>query len=771
MPQDTKTALELRLLAEKRLLAENPTIDLIPDAIKDLAVTPPKALLEWINELQIHQIELELQNEALQQAQQELMESRTCYFQLYELAPVAYLTIDQAGLIINCNQKAANLLGAETPALLNQPITQFITPESQDIFYLHTKKLTLRCETGTCDTCQTRACETHQTEVCELWMKTQQGHLFWAKLTESIILDILTSRPLSLIAISDITEHKSIIQSQFTHNNSLEKAIQSRTQELVKAKDAAVIASQEKSIFLAKMSHEIRTPMSAIIGLAYLLKQSKRLSPLQSEQINKIDASSHHLLSVINNILDLSKIEANKMALESSDFLLSETLIMVKDITDAIVNEKGLRLNIENNCPNLRLKGDPVRLRQALLNYVGNAIKFTEQGTITITTQILENNGDDLLLRFEVIDTGMGIAPEEIENIFHPFGQLSHNKQPNQGTGLGLSITQGLVKLMNGEVGVISTPNSGSTFWFTARFHQSYDLKYLDPDFILNDTQAKKRLRTHYTNFNLLLVEDNVLSRDIFVELLKETGLLIDTACDGQEAINKAKNKLYDFVLMDVQMPKVNGLEATRIIRHLPGWKSIPIVALTANTFSDDRLDCIRAGMTDFLSKPVTPNKLYTTLLKLLYAHGQLKKTLKPAISDQPPINQINDINPNKLARATECLSNVPGLNLEYCQALLGGNTIKYLELLWYFYELHSNDMVLVSEKLTSGDLISAKHIIHTLKGSAATLGLETLANMTSQLELSLKTQADFLFNKELVQLEIENIHREFVAIHDALEY
>jgi PAS domain S-box-containing protein len=422
--------------------------------------------------------------------------------------------------------------------------------------------------------------------------------------------------------IRDITDSKLAEAELKRHRDHLEELVEARTIDLSIAKEAAESANRAKSSFLANMSHELRTPMNAIIGLTHMLGRNNT-DPRQKDKLGKVSGAAQHLLQLLNDVLELSRIDAERLTIERTGFHLHSVIANMESLVSANLDAKGLALDIEvePGLANLPLLGDPLRLQQILLNIVSNAIKFTASGKVAVRARLAAEGETEILLFVEVQDSGVGIPQEALERIFNPFEQADGSTTRQfGGTGLGLAICQRLVHLMGGDIGVSSTQGEGSTFWFTCRIDKAEASEQMAVQVSsLSGEEAERQLSSTYRDRRILLAEDDWVNQEVTLELLREVlGLHADLATNGIEAVRLAGQCHYDMILMDVQMPGMDGLAATRAIRTQAAHRHTPILAMTANAFEEDRQACLAAGMDDFIAKPADPDVLFVTMLAWL---------------------------------------------------------------------------------------------------------------------------------------------------------
>ena len=416
----------------------------------------------------------------------------------------------------------------------------------------------------------------------------------------------------------DITERKRIDAELQQHRHHLEALVSERTAALSIAKEAAESANRAKSAFLANMSHELRTPMNGILGMTDLARR-RITDDKVLDQLGKVMQSAKKLLSIINDILDISKIEADRLSLDEQPFVLGEVLSHLAILTEQQALDKGLVFGIEiaSRPARLPLLGDALRIGQILLNFTANAIKFTMAGSVKVHVRLTEETRELVRVRFDIEDTGIGISPQDQKRLFIAFEQADQSMTRTfGGTGLGLAISKRLAELMGGEVGVESRLGFGSRFWFLVPLKKAENQPDAGPQ--QSKPSSETVLKTQYQGTRVLLAEDDAITQEISRDLLEELGFSVDLAENGLQAVELAHATAYQLILMDMEMPAMDGLRAARIIRTLPDRQHTPIIAMTANAFAEDRERCFAAGLNDHIAKPVDPDKLFDTLLTWL---------------------------------------------------------------------------------------------------------------------------------------------------------
>ncbi|MDD2741503.1 MAG: PAS domain S-box protein [Rhodocyclaceae bacterium] len=707
----------------------------------------------------------------------------------------------------------------------------------------------------------------------ELINQRKNGQIF----TESAVISPLRQRDgviTHYMAVKqDISATKKLMQELEQHRNELSVLVRERTAALNLANEEikalnlslesrvlqAESASRAKSAFLANMSHEIRTPLNAVIGLTQLLQKDVR-EPRQADRLVKLGDAGNHLLGLINDILDLSKIEADRITLERADFSLAQVFALISGLVANKLTEQNLSWStqIDRMIP-AQINGDALRVQQVLFNFVSNAIKFTECGGVEMRARLVEQSSDELCIRCEVQDSGIGISGEDQLRLFQSFEQAdASTTRKYGGTGLGLAISRKLAHLMGGDVGVISSVGSGSTFWFEARFafahskpllhsqpvsliqrrclvvHENeaiganvvqhlsalkirayasrtikearvrletaqraggaYDFLLLsehlahgaspdellplkpgklslfllsegsgkvslpaqlsplmagtihlpfDPSLVHNlligdlvrqqpgfrdeaPTMAAKVEMVKFHPAHILLVEDNEINQEIARDLLVDAGLNVTLAENGQEAVERVAQERYDLILMDMQMPVMDGLEATSLIRQMPEGESIPIVAMTANAFSEDKALCLAAGMNAHVAKPFTAEGLFGTLRHWL----AVMDTARPT-----PVVTVNRENGEKFP----ALRAVPGLDVDQGLKSVSGKTATYKHLLETFLKHQQNALPEIRRALAEGDREEARRLVHSTKGSGGLIGAFRVAELAGAIEAALR--------------------------------
>ncbi len=603
---------------------------------------------------------------------------------------------------------------------MQQTLHEILTPDSQAIVSKYFSELQNAVQAGI----------TPESFRGELEYRCKDGSTFWTEVLAYPLLGPEGAFVEVLGVTRDISERKRY------------------ESELQQARIAAEAASQTKSDFLANMSHEIRTPMNAVLGLAQLLEQENLLHE-QRDMVHQILTAGRSLLGILNDVLDISKIEAGQLGIEMRPFSLLSILNQLERLMGNAIRSKGIVLHIDTSSeiPD-SLVGDDLRLEQILINLLGNAIKFTEQGEIRVVVHQLENVDATILIRFEVHDSGVGIAPDVVTTLFNPFTQADASiTRRFGGTGLGLSICKRLVELMGGTIGVESREGSGSTFWFELPFQRMAIVVTKTVDVVREAPPAGQRLFGR----RFLVVDDSDVNQTVVVKALTREGAGFELAGNGQEALDKLRVEPsgFDAVLMDVQMPVMDGLTATRIMRDDVDLAGIPVIALTAGVLPDERQNALDSGVNGFLPKPVDLEELVALLLYVT----------NPDMSTGVPVPvSIMTTSPVSTGKNDRALPELFfGLDLVRGIASLSGDEKLYRKLINEFVRVHGKDDAEIREALTTGSPERASKMAHALKGVAGNLAVSRVHRIAIDLDAALKLN------------QVDNIDRQLFLLTEAL--
>ena len=668
---------------------------------------------------------------ARRKAEENLRNSEELFRQSFENANVGVCLVGIDGKLLKVNRRMCDMFGYEPQEMETMTVNDLADPDFMEVspgFIQHALD--------------------GQVIKSEFEKKyfNRQKNTVWGQVSSSLIRD-RGGNPLYFIShVLDITERRRA------------------EDELRAAKEKAESATRAKSEFLANMSHEIRTPMNAIVNMTRLLLDT-RLDEEQHDYAETAMTSSEILLSLINDILGFSKIEAGKLELENRDFSLIHLIDSVVKILKSKAEEKRLWLThgIDSDV-HPHVTGDPMRVRQILINFLNNAIKFTEKGGIRIRVSAENQTDTHITVKFEVIDTGIGIPPDRMNRLFQFFSQVdSSTTRKYGGTGLGLAISRQLAQLMHGQVGVESAEGRGSVFWFTAKMRKAEGEMVNDKCKMPNHRETESvhyspaashsPLTIKHSQLNILLAEDNVFNQKVALAVLKKHGFSADIANNGREAVEALRNKVYDLVFMDMQMPEMDGITATCIIRNADSGvlnPHVPIVAMTANATKEDRQKCLDAGMNDYIPKPLDPEKVLSVISRVGEAERNPPSEPNSSVGEaerNPPVQMQNKDIPVDYNGADAKVGYSPTLLLttdnteifdfqDFMRRTCGDDALAK-GLIRNIPPFLSETINKLKSALDKGNSAEIRLHAHSIKGTSGNLSAKRLADMAEQMELA----------------------------------
>ncbi|MES2824500.1 MAG: ATP-binding protein [Pseudomonadota bacterium] len=591
MPHQDKDDLDPLLVNLKQSLrnVDQSTFEkmvLSPETLEDLS---PGNMLKMMHQLQVHQIELEMQNEELRRTQWQLDAARIRYFDLYDLAPVGYCTLDEQGMIIEANLMAARLLGCDRTALVKQPLSRFIVKADQDSYYLHRKLLL----------------ELTDPQSCELRMLNGDGTSFWASLASTYDKNP-EGTPLLRMVMSDISERKKAAAERML----LDELLQQKNNHLEHAIAAAEKANIAKSDFLSNMSHELRTPLNAILGFAQLIEISTPpLTSPQKKHLDQILQAGWYLLDLINELLDLALIESGKLSLSMETVSVADVLHDCQTMIEPQARSRGITLHFPQMDIVHYVSADYTRLKQVIINLLSNAIKYNKKNG-TVVVSCVKQSAEHLLIYVE--DSGEGLSSEQIHQLFQPFNRLGRDTGGEEGTGIGLVMTKRLSELMGGAIGVESVLGQGSKFWIEINLTEAAQTCLVTDQSQANLEEDFKKDSTQHT---LLYMENNPANLMLVEDLIaRRPDLRLLTAVDANTGIHLARKAQPNIILMDMNLPGMNGIDTFRVLAEDPLTAHIPVIAVSANAIPRDIEKGLKAGLFRYLTKPINISTFMVTI-------------------------------------------------------------------------------------------------------------------------------------------------------------